>query len=130
MEDTRFEQTVLAYQFAADLRAAVRERRPGPLDLTPWVARLTALPPATAGAALGRLLDDPAHPELVDALLAACVGWDYSRWTALMLADWRLAPFYRPDLAGGLAIGYPGDPVNGAPPDLGLWAQQRRQGAA
>jgi hypothetical protein len=129
VKDTAFEHTVLAYQFAADVRAALRERRPGPLDLTPWAARLSALPPAPDGAALGRLLDPPAAPALVEALLAACADWDYPRWTALMLADWRLAPFYRPDLAGGLAIGYPGDPVNGAPPDLTLWAQQHK-GAA
>jgi len=126
MIDTAYEQTIAAWSFAADVRAALRERRPGPLDLTPWVARLSALPPATAGAALGRLLDAPACPELVDALLAAAVGWEYSRWLALMLADWRLAPFYQPDLAGGLAIGYPGDPWLESPPDLARWAARRR----
>ena len=55
--------------------------------------------------ATGRLLYAPAHPELVDARLAACVEWDYARWTAGMLADYRLAPFYRPHLGGGLPIG-------------------------
>ena len=69
--------------------------------------------------ATGRLLYAPAHPELVDALLAACVEWDYARWTAGQAG--RLPPgAVLPAPPGRRVADWLGDPLNGAPPDLAL----------